>query len=421
MRWLLGGCVVILALCWTVPAGAQGEPGGLIPETTAARHGLTRAWFAQAEVNSSVSKLRTLTFYAGTIFVTSDHALVQAFDAETGRILWKETVGNVKYPTSGVGANGTVAAVTNGTSLYLYETATGKFLDKRPIGGVPSATPGVGPDDVYLPLSRELVEVDKIKLETHLPPKLYSAIGKTFNPPLIGYESAMWATESGRVYAVSLEGGGQRFQAEAFGGVTAPMTYRAPYVFVGSLGGYVYALHENNGRTLWRFTASDPIRLPPVVIQDAVYVVPESGGIFRVNAGSGAEEWHTPSIRHFLAASKTRVYGTDEADRLTVLDAATGARIDVLPISGYSLKLINTTNDRIYLASENGLVQCLHEAELKEPLNYAPPKPAKAPEKGAGKPKKGEGDAPPAGPGKADKEPLPGPAKPAAPVEDPFK
>jgi hypothetical protein len=34
------------------------------------------------------------------------------------------------------------------------------------------------------------------------------------------------------------------------------------------------------------------------------------------------------------------------------------------------IKMINFQTDRIYLASDTGLIQCLHEIELPQPLNH---------------------------------------------------
>ena len=72
----------------------------------------------------------------------------------------------------------------------------------------------------------------------------------------------------------------------------------------------------------------------------------------------------------FVAASKTRVYATDDTGRLLVLNAASGARLDAMPIEGISTVLANSDTDRIYLVSEGGLIQCLREAEQTEPLMH---------------------------------------------------
>ena len=47
-----------------------------------------------------------------------------------------------------------------------------------------------------------------------------------------------------------------------------------------------------------------------------------------------------------------------------------GARVDSIETSKLSLKFMNEQTDRLYLAAPDGLVQCLHEIGIKEPLRY---------------------------------------------------
>ena len=430
MRSSIAGFLVcpllLLGTLAVFPQGvhAQSGSGGLVPETTAMRHGLTRSWFAQAEINAQSARLATIGLYHDTLFVTSDHGLVQAWNAETGEKLWSEQVGNGAHPTSAVGASESVAAVTYGTNLYLFERATGKSLGKRALTGVPAAPPAIAGNNVYIPMRRELMEVHEIQRTNERPPVTRMSLGNSSHQPVVGHESISWATDVGHVYMVSIDGG-PRNQVEAYGGVAAPMTFRAPNLFVGSLGGYVYAFNESNGRTLWRFTAEEAVRQAPIVINNAVYVIPEFGGMFSVDANTGSELWHAPQIKQFVAAGKNRVYCFDSVDRFVSIDAKTGARVDVLPVSGYRLPLANWTTDRIYLASDKGLVQCFREIDAVKSVSYAVPKLTKEDkaEKDKAKNKKAEeakkeemkDDAMKDAPAKEDGKPV------IPPGEDPFK
>jgi hypothetical protein len=79
-----------------------------------------------------------------------------------------------------------------------------------------------------------------------------------------------------------------------------------------------------------------------------------------------------------------------------VLDANTGSRLDVLPTEALPVKLINNQTDRIYLATETGLIQCLHETELTQPLQHIQ-EPSQEPPAGESEPKPpGEPQPPPA-------------------------
>ncbi|MEN6558963.1 MAG: hypothetical protein ABFC54_12380, partial [Thermoguttaceae bacterium] len=58
----------------------------------------------------------------------------------------------------------------------------------------------------------------------------------------------------------------------------------------------------------------------------------------------------------------------DRAGRLLVLDGMTGKLLDTLPTVGLPLKARNDLTDRIYLADDFGLIQCLHEPEQQKPI-----------------------------------------------------
>ena len=60
----------------------------------------------------------------------------------------------------------------------------------------------------------------------------------------------------------------------------------------------------------------------------------------------------------------------DSLDRLAILELATGRRIKTLDIGNTTIQAFNSETDRIYLVSEDGLVQCLHETQLSEPIRH---------------------------------------------------
>src|SRR5688572_16473843 len=60
----------------------------LIDQTAAARHGLTRAWFAHVRVGGGRWPIVEVKFDAGTVFVQTGIGTVHAIDGNTGRTLW---------------------------------------------------------------------------------------------------------------------------------------------------------------------------------------------------------------------------------------------------------------------------------------------------------------------------------------------
>ncbi len=108
--------------------------------------------------------------------------------------------------------------------------------------------------------------------------------------------------------------------------------------------------------------------------------------IHAIDSKTGAEKWITPGVSHFAARGKDRVYASDEYGHVLILDSVTGRPLGQLPVAEGLTTLVNDQSDRIFLVNDRGLVQCLHEVGVNEPVLYrqpaAPPQAADAPPAG---------------------------------------
>jgi len=144
-------------------------------------------------------------------------------------------------------------------------------------------------------------------------------------------------------------------------------------VFIATYDGFIYAIRERDGETLWRFSTGEPIVNAPVVIEERLYAATQFGEFYCLDIKADdkkREVWRTTNLFHFVAAGKSRIYVADRYGRIQAIDAANGNRLDTIPTETIPVKLCNTQTDRIYLADREGLVQCLHELEQVEPLRH---------------------------------------------------
>jgi len=186
------------------------------------------------------------------------------------------------------------------------------------------------------------------------------------------------------------------------------MAERAGVIYIASRDGYAYAMSETTGQTLWRFSAGSPLDHEPVIVEDLLFLFPAEGSMFAVSADRGTERWRRADVKQFLAYRRTDpkhpdlpgcLYVADKAGKTLLLDPATGGLIDTLPTELLTLKMTNTLNDRLYLSTPTGMIQCLHHPELEEPLWHLP---ALAPDEA--KPKVPGANAPAEAPAKAAEE-----------------
>jgi hypothetical protein len=416
-------CLIAVLAAWQpCVTWAQSTGSELVPQVLAAGHGLTRTWFTQVEMDPGRSRLKHLVLYDGILYAQTDKAVVHAIDAETGATLWVKQIGRAEHPSMTPGIGRSLLAIVNGSRLYVANRFNGKILMEKNINGAPGAGPAVSDQRVYVPtvkglllsyrveqVADQLDKNDKVALpsteasttsktedkqnirlsqQTTKPISCQSK-GQTLVQPLVTRESGIeeyvvWPTNQGCMYIgrVGREADAYievKYRLETTAPINAEPAYMPPdpkispdsgIILAATGDGYVNAILEKTGDSLWRFSAGEPLAQPAVIINDRIYAATSLGGLHSIDAKTGNQIWYAPGIVQFAAASKDRVYGVDKLGSIQVLNAATGAKIDIMPASALSVKMVNDDTDRIYLYNSKGLIQCLHEIGLTKPISH---------------------------------------------------
>jgi hypothetical protein len=284
----------------------------------------------------------------------------------------------------------------------------------RELKGAPSAGPAISDKRLYVPMLSGALEAYMLLPKTAVDraPLIFFGNGASEAPPLVSDTRLMWGSNKGNVYIDQLASSANRVRFIAGGPVIGRLAYRSPRVFLTSLDGFAYAIDEISGRKLWQFSLGGPVRQPPIAIGDALYVVADAGGMWKLAQDTGLQQWFVPGVSQFVSASATRIYAVDLLGQLLVLDGATGARQGLLDTISLPIKYRNRESDRIFLGTPTGFLSCFHEVGLPQPLDHTPP--AKKAETATKK--KPAAPAEPAAEPPADAPAAPG----AAPAADPF-
>jgi outer membrane protein assembly factor BamB len=364
--------ILILAVVAQLSAARAAE---LLPQNVAARYGLKRSWFNQVSAAHASGVISHMNLDRGTLLVQTRFNRVVALDPETGRVFWSTQVGPQHRAATEPASNDAHVAVINGSMLYVLDRATGAELWHKQVGGTPGAGPALTPTHVFVPMLTGMMEAYDLVKGAKQTPWVYKSAGRVLGSPMSTTASVSWTTEKGYLYVADPNGKGIRYRLETGDIIHARPTHWSPQLFAGSTNGYVYALRESDGKIDWKFTVGDAIFASPIAIEDRIFVISERAGMFCLDSATGAQLWLAPGIKQFLARSPKRVYGCDQVGRMAILDAASGVRLGSMPLPTDGLKLANNESDRIYLASESGVVECLHELALVNPVIYTPPAP----------------------------------------------
>lgn len=365
LRWF----VVLLALL--LAARQAHAVRGLVSHGDAERFGLTRAWYAQMPVNAAHSRIVHVTLHRGMAMVQTDSAILVALDAETGRTLWSARLGNPRYPSLAPGANDEFVAVVNGSTLYVLDRTTGELKWKHQVPGSPSAGPALSPTHVFVPMFDGSIEGYQLDRQS-LHPWVYRSAGRTNVQPIVGKHLLGWTTDAGLFNVASTDELKILYRLETREAIVSRPAYWSPRLYATSRDGSVYAVNRQTRNSDWKYATGSPIRQPPAAVEGKVYVVPERGGMVCLDGARGTLLWSVPGLTHFLAASPTRVYGYHRNQAIAVLDARGGGVVGRIPAEEIAVKVINHESDRLYLATESGIVQCLREAGREQPTVYRP-------------------------------------------------
>jgi outer membrane protein assembly factor BamB len=413
MRRFIQSEVAAVLLVVVVLAGEARCERRLIGQDEAARLGLTRAWFTQVRLNAAHTRVERAVLEGDRLTVLTNAGVVQELDALTGKTYWIAPIGNENYPSLGPAGNDKYVAVLNGSTLYVLDRKDGKPAIIRTINGAPGAAPALSDDYVFIPLISGRLDAYSITNQK-ISPWYYQSFGRAMVRPLVTPESIVWTTDAGYLYVGGSNKLGMRFRLETGAEIVAPPSYHQPFVFVASLEGEVFAMNELSGSQQWKYSCGFPVTRAAAGVGDRVFVTSAEPALHCVNATSGIGVWEAPHVNQFAAVSKSRVYGVNDLGQFVVLDSATGATLAKVMNDRPIHTLVNDQTDRVYLVSDDGMIECLHEVNMKEPM-YHNPKPAPAKEEA--KPAAG----PAAPPAKAAEKPAKPPAKAKAtePAEKP--
>lgn len=152
------GFSLLLIACLAGPDAAPAAlTDALITETDAARHGLTRAWFTQVELDRASSRLIHLVLQGKTLYAQTDRAVLHAIDAETGQTLWVARVGRPGGLSMAPAANDRMVAVVNGSYLYVLDKNTGKVSWQTQLDGAPGTGPVLSAQRVYVSMTNGMI------------------------------------------------------------------------------------------------------------------------------------------------------------------------------------------------------------------------------------------------------------------------
>lgn len=374
---------------WTQTNGAPTHNSGNLagPAT------LTRVWSADAGSGNNGSGAITSApiVVGGTVFTLDSTARLTAFDASSGRRIWRTDLApkgqnDVDGFGGGLAADGGKLFVTDGFGEVLaVEPGTGKILWRQsfgaPIRSAPAAANGlvvaVTRDNTGYGLN---AEDGKLRWRVRGAASAAAYLGGA-SPAIVG-PLAVIPFASGELIAVEAQTGRQFWSAVLSGGrrglassaitdVSGDPVVIGPYVIAANQSGRMIAVDARVGQRAW--TRNVGSTGPIWGAGDTLFVVSDQAKLMRISARDGSTLWETqlkafgsPDSREdaITYSGPVLVDGhllfTDSTGNLFSYDAETGEGKAVAQVSGGSITGPVVAGGEVYVLSDNGTLYAYH-------------------------------------------------------------
>jgi len=354
----------------------KGEPYGLegAKEEIDFRAEILEERYKKRGVEGYEIKRSSYSLPKSVLYTLASNGMVSAIDADTGIHYWDRVIDSSSRVV-GLGAGDSKVAVVIGSRVYCLNASDGRVLWDRQTKYSPGSSPAVSDTHILVPLANGRLQTYSIE-EEGLGSTSYFASGFSSARPLVTPNGVAWVTDNGHLnFANPKTSTAVNFRLKASNAIVSSPTGKGNMIFVASLDGYVYGIDRVNGSLAWEITTGSGISTSPVPIGDYLFVVSDTRQLYKLDSRTGlyAPGWEKPTegVDKFLGATRKSVFGLDSFNRLVVIDQESGRETSSIPVGDIALVLTNYESDRIYVASSQGLVQCVRDVSNPRPIFHS--------------------------------------------------
>ena len=367
----------LVSLSPTPARAQQSIRGNVLPShTMLRRHGLVRMWWGQAALDPSQDVINHMLVDEDVVVMQASSGAVTTFDSESGRRLWSAQLGPRDAPSQAAVTNKDFAFIPAARKLYCLDKFSGELLWELKLPRTPSTSPAVSDDQIFYGsydgsiYAFDLHRVRDLYLKNQLDEWGFLArqwrfkTGKQITtPPIATGRVVNFASLDNSLYSITAGSPRLQWQSETDSPVSAPVTYHDGFLYVACEDFNLYCLNAENGNARWQpFPSGFPIRHTPQVIGEQVFIFPDAGGVFSISTLTGKRIWWRNGVRNFVSSSLDRLYTTDRVGNVVILRRTDGAVMGTMPLRQFGVKYANPRTDRLFLATNSGLLVAIREA-----------------------------------------------------------
>jgi outer membrane protein assembly factor BamB len=310
------------------------------------------------------------------VVVTAD-GIVQTIDAESGAILWKTSLGNLRAPSHPATISSAGISLIHGENLFLVGW-DGKIKNTTHLQSATSNAVAVCQDVTFVGDFKGQITV--YGLESNVKPQRYSIQGRAVGRPVstTAPDFSAFASDEGYVYIFTVrETPSIWIRYQAPGTMTGSLAVGNGAFYAGSTIGTLAKISTEDrvGKIEWDYRAGESIEAPAFVAGTHVFVPTDAGNLIAIDDATGYAAWILDGLRAktIIGRASNKVFFTTTSGELSAVDIASGQRVATTSTMELSAPVVNPVSDRIFIISKSGSIQCLRPIGAVLPSFITPP------------------------------------------------
>jgi hypothetical protein len=350
------------------------------------RLGLQRAWWAHASLDALRDRVKYFLSDEQDTFVQSATGIVTAFDNANGHRLWSVQVGDeheMRFPAI---TNERFVLIISGTTMYALDKRNGDVAWQVTIPTAASTAPGIDDTRAYVGsingtvYAFDLKYLEQLSKDPGLSRDAYRSMkwqyktgARIMFPPISTGNIVIIASADASLYGLAAKDRKLHFQFETDQPLSAPITQVGRLIFVATEDRKAYCLDAETGAIKWELLSGLHIRQALKVVGEHAFLRPEGYGLRCLSMATASDVWTNRLAVGFVAATPAVVYASDSLGNVLLLSQKDGRQIGAFSMRQFPIRIANDRTDRMYFASQRGLVVCIRERERDFPLFHKSP------------------------------------------------
>ncbi len=379
-----------LLLCWAGPTAlAQSTSSSVaVPSRTSlSRLGMERQWVTAVPVAGSEQVLR-ISRGRDALFVQTNHGMIHAYEAETGRPQWSTSVGERTAKALPISQNSFAVFATSANILTALDKQTGRVLWRQSLVSPPSSGTTADEDHVVVGMETGMVHCFDLKEESgDSKPKIRSTPklawnlgtgGRIETRPMFGDRIVCFGSSDGKVYVHMKNETTPLYRVATGGPIGRELdSHGTRTLLIPSADQNLYAVDVLTSKIQWVHPSGASLSQGPIVAQEEIFAINDAGSLSALNSETGEPRWTTNTDHgKLLGVSPSRVYLLSQDNDFIIvardsgkvlLDPAATFQRAGLDVREYTLSFPERFDDRLFLATPSGVMVCLREIGATTP------------------------------------------------------